>query len=932
MSRPLRERRSRRVPEVLQSSLTDCGPAALKAVLEGFGISASYDELRERCQTDVDGTSIDALAALGHDFGLSSEQILVPPDHFLLPEARCLPAIVVTRSGGGLLHFVVVWRRFAGWVEVLDPGSGRRWMAARRLLAEMPILQLPVSAARWRRWAASGDAARPWQARLRALGVQGPAARELMDLARRDPAWIGFARFDAALRMATTLVRGGAVRHGKEAARLLRRLVSGAGGLGIPERFRWVRPSSDAPDQLIAHGSVILRFSRDGNASEARRRPADSPACRSAPPVPPSPSTREVAKDRAPSASWPASVVEQLTASELRPLRVLWALLRARAGAGLGWLVVAVSSSAALVPAEAVVLRALLDIDRHYSLGYQQLAWLSGMLVLVGAALWLDYWAASYAARLGRELETCVRVALLERLPRLGDRYLKSRSSSDMASRGHSLHALRALPGSWAQLLRSALTALALTAALVALYPQGAALTLALAGCALVLPFAGRRALGEISVRLHTQAAALDRFYLDTLIGAAPVRVHGAERAIQNAHEQLLTEWAVTARRLHRGHTVVHGLQLFGTMACAVALILWYATHTGESTRLLLLAFLGLRLPPIANELTSAAFALQNLRSVALRVLAPLAAPAPRALATSPAGPTPSRAAALPSAPAQGVHLSLQRVTVVAGGHTLLRGIDLEIEPGQHVGIVGASGAGKSSLIGLLLGWLTSAQGTLHLDGQPLDPERQRELYAQTAWVDPAIQLWERSLYDNLAYGDDEHAEERLPQALSRADLLEVLEHLPEGLAANLGEGGTLLSGGQGQRVRLGRAFLRRRPRLVLLDEPFRGLERERRRELLERARQHWRSATLLFVSHDVEDTSQLDQVLVIDAGRIIERGSPRRLLQDPSSAYARLSHGARALRDELWNAPLWRKLSVRQGRVESSDAALAPGIGETTS
>ena len=78
---------------------------------EGFGIEASYDLLRQRCQTDVDGTSIDALAALGCELGLDSRQVLVPHDHFLLPEARCLPAIVVTRSPGGLLHFVVVWRK-----------------------------------------------------------------------------------------------------------------------------------------------------------------------------------------------------------------------------------------------------------------------------------------------------------------------------------------------------------------------------------------------------------------------------------------------------------------------------------------------------------------------------------------------------------------------------------------------------------------------------------------------------------------------------------------------------------------------------------------------------------------------------------------------------------------------------------------------------
>jgi ATP-binding cassette subfamily B protein len=178
-------------------------------------------------------------------------------------------------------------------------------------------------------------------------------------------------------------------------------------------------------------------------------------------------------------------------------------------------------------------------------------------------------------------------------------------------------------------------------------------------------------------------------------------------------------------------------------------------------------------------------------------------------------------------------------------------------------------------------------------------------------------------LLANLAYGDDQRLEEALPQALRSADLLQVLEQLPQGLQSNLGEGGSRLSGGQGQRVRLGRAWLRQRPRLVLLDEPFRGLTRERRRELARRARHHWQAATLLFVSHDVEDTAELDHVLVIDNGRLVERGDPRVLLRDPRSRYAGLTRAARALRGELWQSAFWRRLSVLGGRLVDSEPQL---------
>ena len=95
-------------PEVIQTSEMDCGPATLKCLLEGFGILASYGRLREACQTDVDGTSIDMMEDLAVQLGLDAEQTMLPEDHLLLPEAGALPAIVVTTNPGGLTHFVVV--------------------------------------------------------------------------------------------------------------------------------------------------------------------------------------------------------------------------------------------------------------------------------------------------------------------------------------------------------------------------------------------------------------------------------------------------------------------------------------------------------------------------------------------------------------------------------------------------------------------------------------------------------------------------------------------------------------------------------------------------------------------------------------------------------------------------------------------------------
>ena len=109
---PLNRRRFL-VPEVIQTSAIDCGPASIKALLEGFHIRASYGRLREACQTDVDGTSIDTLEVVAEQLGLTAQQILVPLDHVLMSEAETFPAIAVVRganntTGIGLVEIYAI--------------------------------------------------------------------------------------------------------------------------------------------------------------------------------------------------------------------------------------------------------------------------------------------------------------------------------------------------------------------------------------------------------------------------------------------------------------------------------------------------------------------------------------------------------------------------------------------------------------------------------------------------------------------------------------------------------------------------------------------------------------------------------------------------------------------------------------------------------
>jgi len=135
-------------------------------------------------------------------------------------------------------------------------------------------------------------------------------------------------------------------------------------------------------------------------------------------------------------------------------------------------------------------------------------------------------------------------------------------------------------------------------------------------------------------------------------------------------------------------------------------------------------------------------------------------------------------------------------------------------------------------------------------------------------------------------------------------------------LQTDLGEGGALVSGGEGQRVRLGRAMSRRNARLVILDEPFRGLDREKRRVLMEQARELWRGATLLCITHDVGETMNFDRALVIEGGRIVEDGAPFWLAAQPESRYRQLLDTEDSVHAGLWAAADWRRLRMDGGQL----------------
>ena len=206
-------------PEVVQTSALDCGPAALKALLEGFGVPAGYDRLREACQTDLDGTSIDTIEEVAAELGMAAEQVMVPRDH-LARDPGTLPAIVVVRLPQNLTHFVLVWRRVGPFFQIVDPGTVGAGSGA-----PLPRRRLPPSDGGRGKLEGLGRVVRREESSRDGSPTRA-SVRPGWSRTRRNARAGNPGDADAAARLTDTLVARRAIRRGAEADRFLRGLLT----------------------------------------------------------------------------------------------------------------------------------------------------------------------------------------------------------------------------------------------------------------------------------------------------------------------------------------------------------------------------------------------------------------------------------------------------------------------------------------------------------------------------------------------------------------------------------------------------------------------------------------------------------------------------------------------------------------------------------
>ncbi len=233
--------------------------------------------------------------------------------------------------------------------------------------------------------------------------------------------------------------------------------------------------------------------------------------------------------------------------------------------------------------------------------------------------------------------------------------------------------------------------------------------------------------------------------------------------------------------------------------------------------------------------------------------------------------------------------IKFDRVTFKYNTKTaLLKDFSMLIRPGERVALVGHSGAGKSTIVKLLLRYYDVSKGAIKIDNTPITDVTQESLWNAIAYVPQDPVLFHRSVRENIMYGRPDATEKEMIIASKRAQCHEFITSFPEGYDTMVGERGVKLSGGERQRIAMARAMLKDAPILVL-DEATSSLDSESERMIQEALNELVKGRTVIAIAHRLSTIMHMDRIIVIDKGEIVEQGSHSSLVNKKKGVYKEL-------------------------------------------
>jgi thiol reductant ABC exporter CydC subunit len=409
----------------------------------------------------------------------------------------------------------------------------------------------------------------------------------------------------------------------------------------------------------------------------------------------------------------------------------------------------------------------------------------------------------------------------------------------------------------------------------------GVILALALALAAFGVPWITGFLARRRESRLASARGELAASMIDLTEGAAELVAFGAVdgqlRTVRSSDAELTSIASATAGTAGIGLALTTGLAAVASLGCLLAGIPAVASGRLAGTELAVIALVPLAAFELVAGLPVATQAFERARQAAARVFEVMDQPTP---ASDPEVPCP-----LPG----GHDLEARSVWATYPGAQgpALRGVDLSLSPGRRAAVVGPSGAGKSTLAAVLLGFLPYQSGSVTLGGTELDRLRGDDLRTVVGLVTQDAYLFDTSIAENLAVGRTGATDHEMREVLGRVGLGTWLEELPAGLSTRVGNHGSRLSGGQRQRVAIARAMLADFPVLVL-DEPCEHLEPEAADALTADLLDVTEGRSLVLITHRLAGLDAVDEIIVLDAGRVVERGSHDELL-DRGGRYSTL-------------------------------------------